>query len=130
MSRHSWGRLLLGAAALLNLLPAVAVISVDRAGSVYGLESVDGDLRLLLRHRGLLFAILAAGLVFAAFRPRLRVAAITANAVSMAGFVALVPLEQSVGPALLRVATLDALGLVLLGGAGVAFWQPDVEVAE
>ncbi|TLF76784.1 phosphopantetheine adenylyltransferase [Nocardia cyriacigeorgica] len=121
------GRLMLTAAAILNLLPAVAVVSVDRAAGAYGLDAVDGDLRLLLRHRGMLFAILGAGLLVAVFRPRLRTAAITANAVSMAGFVALLPFEQPVGPALLRVAKLDALGLLVLAGAVAAFWKKDKE---
>src|SRR5690606_27853349 len=97
--------------------------SVDRACAVYGLEPVEGDLRLLLRHRGMLFAILGAGLLLAVFRPRLRTAAITVNAVSMAGFLALVPFEQPVGPALLRVAKVDAVGLILLAGSAVAFWK-------
>ncbi|MBF6496676.1 phosphopantetheine adenylyltransferase [Nocardia cyriacigeorgica] len=127
MPRHSCGRLLLTGAAILNLLPAVAVVSVDRAAGAYGLDSVDGDLRLLLRHRGMLFAILGAGLLVAVFRPRLRTAAITANAVSMAGFLALIPLEQPIGPALLRVARLDAFGLLLLAGAAAAFWQRNQE---
>lgn len=121
------GRLMLAAAAILNLLPAVAVVSVDRAAGAYGLDAVDGDLRLLLRHRGMLFAILGAGLLVAVFRPRLRTAAITANAVSMAGFVALLPFEQPVGPALLRVAKLDMLGLLVLAGAVAAFWKRDKE---
>ncbi|NEW26113.1 phosphopantetheine adenylyltransferase [Nocardia cyriacigeorgica] len=125
MSRQSWGRLLLIAAAVVNLLPAVAVLSVDRAGAAYGLESVDGDLRLLLRHRGLLFAILGAGLLVAVFRPRLRAAALTANAVSMAGFLALIPLELPVGPALMRVAKVDVVGLLLLAGAATAFSKRD-----
>lgn len=117
MRSHTWGRLLLGAAAVLNLLPAVAVLSVERAGAAYGIDPVGADLRLLLRHRGLLFAILGAALVVAVFRPRLRPAAIMANAVSMAGFVALLPTEGPVGQELLRVAAVDAGGLVLLAAA-------------
>ncbi|WP_369028052.1 hypothetical protein, partial [Nocardia farcinica] len=61
MSRHFWGRLLLAAAAALNLLPAVAVVSVEQACRAYGLDPVDDDLRLLLRHRGMHFAILGVG---------------------------------------------------------------------
>ncbi|WP_431937852.1 hypothetical protein [Nocardia grenadensis] len=117
MRSHTWGRLLLGAAAVVNLLPAVAVLSVERASAAYGIDPVGADLRLLLRHRGLLFAILGVALIVAVFRPRLRPAAIVANAVSMAGFVALLPAEGPVGPELLRVAAVDAGGLVLLAGA-------------
>ncbi|MFI2332855.1 hypothetical protein ACH474_05615 [Nocardia rhamnosiphila] len=117
MRSHTWGRLLLGAAALLHLLPAVAVFSVERAAAAYGIAPGGADLRLLLRHRGLLLAILGVGLIVAVFRPRLRSAAIGANAVSMAGFVALLPAEGPVGPELLRVAAVDAGGLVLLAGA-------------
>lgn len=121
MRRHCWGRLLLVCAAVVNLLPAVAVFSVDRACAMYGLEPVDDDLRLLLRHRGLLFAILSSALLLAVFRPRWRTAALTANAASMAGFLALIPLEAPVSPAMLRVAKVDAVGLILLAGAAVAF---------
>lgn len=120
MSLHSWGRLLLAAAAAPNLRPAVAVVSAEQACRAYGLDPVDDDLRLLLRHRGMLFAILGVGLLVAVFRPRLRAAAIAANAASMAGFIALVALEQPVGPALVRVVKADAVGLLMLAGAAAA----------
>lgn len=119
--RTRCGQLLLGCAAAVNLLPAVAIFSVDRACATYGRGAVDDDLRLIVRHRGVLFAILGAGLLMAVFRPQLRPVAITANTVSMAGFLALVPLERSVGPALLRVAKVDAVGLILLTGSVIAF---------
>lgn len=125
MRRHFWGRALLASVGVLNLLPAVAVLSVERACAAYGLDPVQGDMRLILRHRGLLFAILGVGLVVAVFRPRIRNAAITAAMVSMAGFVVMVPIEQPVGPPLLRVAALDLAGLVLLSAAAIAFREQE-----
>lgn len=121
MRRHFRGRALLASAGVLNLLPAVAVLSVERACAAYGLDPVQGDMRLILRHRGLLFAILGAGLIVAVFRPRIRNAAIAAGMISMAGFVVMVPLEQPLGRPLLRVALLDLAGLVLLSAAAIAF---------
>ncbi|NKY88618.1 hypothetical protein [Nocardia veterana] len=128
MRRGLWGRLAMAAVAVLNLLPAVAVFSVDRAGAAYGIDPVDDEVRLIVRHRGVLFAILGASLLLAVFRPRLRTAAGTANAVSMAGFVALVPFEQPVSPALLRIARLDIAGLILLASAAVALREREGEV--
>ncbi|MEV3966118.1 hypothetical protein AB0M34_35515 [Nocardia sp. NPDC050193] len=64
-----------------------------------------------------MFAILGTALIVAAFRPGPRPAAIMANAVSMAGFLALLPAECPAGPELLRGAAVDAGGLVLRAGA-------------
>ncbi|NEW27120.1 hypothetical protein [Nocardia cyriacigeorgica] len=58
MRRHCWGRLLLVCAAVVNQSPAAAVFSIDRGCAMDEREPVD-DVRLLLRHRGLLFAILS-----------------------------------------------------------------------
>lgn len=125
MQGHQWGKILLTGVAALNALPAVAIFSVDRACAAYGLEPVDGDLRLILRHRGVLFALLSGGLLVALFRPQLRKAALGANAVSMAAFVLLLPLDHPVGPGVLRVAALDLVGLAVLAGASVLLRERD-----
>ncbi|WP_280211340.1 hypothetical protein [Nocardia cyriacigeorgica] len=59
MRRHCWGRLLLVCAAVVNQSPATAVFSIDRACAMDEREPVADDVRLLLRHRGLLFTILS-----------------------------------------------------------------------
>ncbi|WP_083753901.1 hypothetical protein [Actinosynnema sp. ALI-1.44] len=109
------GRGLLGVAALINLLPGVGAISVSFARSAYGV-SIDGvDMAVLLRHRAVLFVILGVGLLVSLFRPQLRTAAVSANAVSFGGFVLVAVLSQPVNAQLERVAWIDVAGLVALG---------------
>jgi hypothetical protein len=103
---------------VLHLLPLVGVVSRAQLMRLYGVEADTPTLELLLRHRAVLFGLLGAFLLVAAFRAPLQWAALVASAVSVGSFLLLawlVPGVQS-HPAIALVVRLDwiALALVLI----------------
>jgi hypothetical protein len=90
-----------------NLLPVTGVLSAARLEALYGVAIGDPSLLVLMRHRAVLFAIVGALLVAAAFRPACRPAALAAGFVSMLSFVALVWLVGDANAELRRVVAVD-----------------------
>ena len=102
---------------IVNLIPGVvATVSVERAAAAYGVALDGPDLAVVLRHRGVLLAIVGLALVVVPWWPEIRTAAIVGGAVSMASFVAIVLAKPGVGRPLRTVMWVDvgALGLVLV----------------
>lgn len=109
-----------GLAALVHLVPAAAVFSKARVEALYGVGVVSPELELLLRHRALLFGVVAALLLVAALRPELRPLAGALALVSMLGYVLLAWQVGTEQAALLRVLRVDLLVSLLLSAALVA----------
>jgi hypothetical protein len=107
-------------AGIIHLLPIVGVLGGARLEALYGVRVDEPALALLLRHRAVLFGILGAFLVLAAWRPAWHVPALAAACVSVASFLVLARLEPEHGPALARVVLVDALVLALLAVAALA----------
>lgn len=105
--------------AVINLMPVIGVVSAARLAALYGIPVDDPNLEILLRHRAVLFAVVGAVLVGAAFRPRWRAVATVAGLLSMLSFVALVAIVGDANPALYRVAVIDVAASVLLVAAAV-----------
>jgi hypothetical protein len=106
-------------AALVNLLPVVGVLSTSRLEGLYGLVVQDPNLAILLRHRAVLFAIVAGLLGLAAFHPPLRALAISAGLISMLSFVAIAGLVGEYNPLLRRVVLVDVVASIALVAAGL-----------
>ena len=70
-------------AGLVNAVPAVGAVAVERARAAYGLDVVDRNVDVLLQHRAVLFLLTGGSLLVALARPHLRAAAVTANAVAV-----------------------------------------------
>lgn len=104
----------------MHLVPAAAVFSKARVEALYGVGVVSPELELLLRHRALLFGVLAALLLVAALRPELRPLAGALALVSMLGYVLLAWQVGTEQAALLRVLRVDLLVSLLLSAALVA----------
>ena len=102
---------------VVNLVPGVvATVSVERAANAYDV-AVDGpDLSVVLRHRGVLLAIVGLALIVVPWWPEIRTAAIVGGVISMASFVAIALAKPGVGQPLRKVMWVDvgALGLVLV----------------
>jgi len=77
------------AAALFHLLPAVGVLGAQRLMSLYGVEIPGDALLVLMRHRALLFALLGAFMLHAAWSPPLQAWALALGLASTGGFVLL-----------------------------------------
>jgi len=102
-----------------NLLPVVGVLSAARLEALYGVALGEPNLLVLMRHRAVLFAIVGALLIAAAFRSAWRAAALMAGFVSMLSFVALAWLVGDVNGELRRVAVVDLVLSAILACAAV-----------
>jgi hypothetical protein len=105
--------------AAIHALPLVGVLSAERVGALYGITVQEPNLEILMRHRAVLFGLLAAFLAYAAFKPALHGLALLAAAVSVLSFMALAYTAGPYNSAVARVVMVDwvAVGLLLVGGA-------------
>jgi hypothetical protein len=101
-------------AAAINLAPVVGVLSAERLAAAYGVPFADPTLEILMRHRAVLFAVVGALLVLAAFRPAYQHLAAAAGFLSMLSFIAIAWAVGDVSPALRRIALGDVIGSVAL----------------
>lgn len=108
---------------LIHLLPLSGVLGNTRLEALYGVPIGGPDLEILMRHRAVLFGLLGAFLIYAAFRPSLQAAAFVAGFVSVGSFMLL---AASVGGYNARLATVfnaDIVALVCLAIGLVAWWR-------
>jgi hypothetical protein len=104
---------------IVNLLPTVGALSAERLESLYGVPLSDPNLVILMRHRAILFAIVGALLVAAAFQSALRPVGLAAGLVSMGSFVLLALLAGNYNPSLGRVVLVDVVASLALVVAAV-----------
>jgi hypothetical protein len=115
--------LALVAAGLIHLPPLLGLGSAARLEALYGIPVREPALELLLRHRALLFGLLAALLFAGAFRRELQAPAIIAALASMGGFLVLAAPPAELAAPLRRVALADlAATLLLLIALGLRAW--------
>lgn len=112
--------------ALIHALPLVGVIGAAKLSQLYGIDAPDPTLELLLRHRAVLFGLLAAFLAYAAIRPELHRLALVAGFVSVASFLVLAQLSGPYNPELSTVVRADWFALALLAVGAVAHQWPVV----
>jgi hypothetical protein len=104
----------------IHLPPAWGVLGASALKQLYGVQIEEPNLLLLMRHRALLFGLLAGLLLAAALRPKWQGLALSATWVSVLGFVLLAPPELS--RALRRVWWLDVAVLPLVALASWMYW--------
>jgi hypothetical protein len=103
--------------ALIHALPLAGVLSAAALQRLYGVPVETAPLELLLRHRAVLFGLLAAFLAFAAFRPALHGLALVAAGVSVGTFLLLGLLVGPLNRELTTVFRVDLVALALLAVA-------------
>jgi hypothetical protein len=107
--------------ALGHAVPATAFVDADLLQVLYGVDADDASLAVLLRHRALLFAVVAAILTLGAFRPLYRALALTVGWLSIGSYVFLAMSINGVNTLLHRVAMVDlVLGVALAIATGLA----------
>jgi uncharacterized BrkB/YihY/UPF0761 family membrane protein len=106
--------------ALIHALPIVGVLGADPVARLYGVSALDTNVELLLRHRAVLFGLLATFLAYAAFRPELHRAALAAGFVSAVSFLVLSHLVGAYNSELATVVRVDWAALALLVAGAVA----------
>ncbi|MFN9979701.1 MAG: phosphopantetheine adenylyltransferase, partial [bacterium] len=83
----------------------------------------DPNLEILMRHRAVLFGMLGAFLIYAAFRPGLQLAALIAGAVSVISFVVIAVLVGGYNTGIARVVTADIVAVVCLLIGAFTYWK-------
>jgi hypothetical protein len=99
--------------ALGHAIPAAAFFNSDLLAVFYGVGDIGPDLEVLLRHRALLFGIVAGILALGALRPAFRALALTVGWASIATFVYLAMTAGETNALIDRVAYAD-MGLAVL----------------
>ncbi|AEG93057.1 hypothetical protein [Ramlibacter tataouinensis] len=112
---------LLAVVGIIHLLPLPGVLGPERLRLLYGIPLDDPNLVLLMRHRAVLFGLLGALLLYAAWRPSLVPLALMAGWASVAAFLVLAALQPGLNAALARVVTADVLAAFCLAVA-TALW--------
>ena len=105
--------------ALFHLLPLAGVLGAAKLSSLYGIPVQDPNLEILMRHRAVLFGLLAAFLAYAAFHRPLHGLALVAAGVSVVSFLALAVMVGGYNAALSTVVKADIVALLLLVVAAV-----------
>jgi hypothetical protein len=113
---------MLVAVAVIHLLPLSGALGSARLTALYGISFDEPNLAILMRHRAVLFGLLGAFLLLAAFRPAYQLAALIAGFVSVVSFLYL---AWSVGNhnaqiGRVFVADLVALACLVIGAAAYA----------
>jgi hypothetical protein len=114
---------LIGLAGLINLIPAVGVVSTARLQALYRIPIEGADLGILMRHRAVLFGLVGGFMIYAAFDPSLWWPACLFGLISMASFILLAMITGGYNAALRKVVWVDVAGIaVLLLAAALMLW--------
>lgn len=113
---------------VIHLLPLSGVLGSERLASLYGLQFSEPNLEVLMRHRAVLFGLLGAFMVSAAFKPAYQTAAFVGGLISVVSFLYLAwsvgGYNEHVGRVF--VADVVALGCLVAGGLVHAIRQREV----
>ncbi|WP_454254219.1 phosphopantetheine adenylyltransferase [Pseudomonas sp. Marseille-Q8238] len=103
-------------AGIIHLLPLSGVLGADRLATLYGMTFDEPNLLILMRSRAVLFGLLGALLLYAAFHPPLQPIALLGGLISVVSFLILARLSPGHNEALQRVVIADwgALACLLL----------------
>lgn len=98
------------------------MLGSERLLALYGLPIQDPNLLILMSHRSVLFGLLGAFLIAAAWKPDLQVAAFIAGLVSMLSFVVLARLTGNYNASINKVVWVDVIASVALLAALVLYY--------
>ena len=112
--------------ALIHVLPLAGVLGAAKLSSLYGITVQDPNLEILLRHRAVLFGLLAAFLAYSAFHRPLHGLALVAAGVSVVSFLVLAAMAGTYNAALSTVVKADVVALVLLAAGTAVHLRGDV----
>jgi hypothetical protein len=110
-------------AGVIHLLPLPGILGAGQLTRLYGVSANGPNVGILLQHRAVLFGLLGALLIAAAFRPDLRAVALIAGLVSTASFLAIAWGVGGYNAQVARVVAADALAVILLLVAAGIEWR-------
>jgi len=108
---------------VIHLLPLSGVLGSERLTALYGLDFNEQNLEILMRHRAVLFGLVGAFMVFAAFKPAYQTVAFVGGFVSVLSFLYLAWSVGGYNTQVGRVVLADvvALGCLIVGSAAHFF---------
>ena len=107
---------------VINFVPIIGLLSLDKINQTYGLSVVDNNLAILLRHRALIFGLIGGLILYSVFNTQYQGVAIVIAAISMVGYLLLFGSVGGANQELLKAAKIDIVGIVLLALAiGIKF---------
>jgi hypothetical protein len=109
--------------AAIHALPVAGVLGATKLAQLYGVTVHDPNLELLLRHRAVLFGLLAALMAYSAFRPELHGVGLLAGLASTVSFLILAHSVGALSAGLITVVRADWLATILLVIALVAHFK-------
>ena len=104
--------ILLVLAGLLNLYPAIGVLSADQLTVLYGLPFDGADLQVLMRHRAVMLGLIGGLMLIAAFKPALQLLASLMGLISMLAFIGIAWTAGDINANVDRVAVADVFGVI------------------
>jgi hypothetical protein len=111
-------------AAIIHLLPTMGVLGAQQLSTLYQLDLSEPNIAILMRHRAVLFGLLGAFLMWAAFKPEVQLVAILVGLVSVVSFLILAHSTGDYNPAIAKVVKADWIALVaLVVGLGIHVYQ-------
>jgi hypothetical protein len=109
-------------AGIIHLLPLPGLLGAGQLTRLYGVVGDDPSVGILLQHRAVLFGLLGALLIAAAFRPELRAVALVAGLLSTVSFLVIAWGVGGYNAQVARVVVADLLAVVLLLVAAGTEW--------
>lgn len=100
--------------ALIHFIPLAGVLGSAKLSVLYGISLHDSNFEILMRHRAVLFGLLAAFLVHAAFHRNLHGLALIAAAFSVVSFLLLVLQTGHYNEAMASVFKVDVAAAILI----------------
>lgn len=110
---------------IIHLLPLSGILGSERLSALYGISIQDANLVILMRHRAVLFGLLGAFLMFAAWQPAFQTIALIAGFVSVVSFLLLAWLGGGYNAEVGRVVIADIVALVCLVVGVIARFYAD-----
>ena len=107
---------LLVIAGVIHLLPLPGALGAASLQRLYAISLTDPALLVLMQHRAVMFGLLGALLVAAAWRPELRLVASSAGLVSALSFIAIAWSHGNPSPAITRIVLADVAAVACLVG--------------
>lgn len=99
---------------IIHLLPLSGVLGAERLASLYGLSFEESNLAILMRHRAVIFGLLGAFLILAAFKSEFQTVAFIAGLISVVSFLYLAWSVGDFNPQIRRVVVADIIALICL----------------
>ncbi|MFK8019111.1 MAG: phosphopantetheine adenylyltransferase [Pseudomonadales bacterium] len=109
--------------AVIHLLPVAGFVSAERLSALYGVSIEGPNLEILMRHRAVLFGLLGAFFVYAAFNTAVQPLAFIAAFISVSSFFYLAWSIGGYNSAMATVVRADLIAAVCLLVAVVLYYK-------